>query len=108
MDRTSIGPVSYEGGLRCEIDVDRIQIKCGQAFILSCPVLFYCRESFNQGRRRYYIDLRQNSRGRFLKLTMLAGGERVWPMSSHMTLSLRYLLARFLFYMYCSSGNFRQ
>jgi len=30
-------------------------------------------ESFVQGRRRYYVDLRQNQRGRFLKVTMLAG-----------------------------------
>ena len=33
------------------------------------------RESFSQGRRRYFVDLRQNQRGRFLKLTMLAGGK---------------------------------
>ena len=32
-------------------------------------------ESFSQGRRRYYVDLRQNERGRFLKVTMLAGGK---------------------------------
>lgn len=30
---------------------------------------------FSQGRRRYYVDLRQNPRGRFLKLTMLAGSK---------------------------------
>ena len=30
---------------------------------------------FSQGRRRYYVDLRQNQRGRFVKVTMLAGGK---------------------------------
>ena len=38
-------------------------------------VLFLFRETFNQGRRRYYVDLRQNERGRFLKVTMLAGNK---------------------------------
>ena len=33
------------------------------------------RESFSQGRRRFYVDLRQNERGRFLKVTMLAGAK---------------------------------
>lgn len=32
-------------------------------------------DSFSQGRRRYFVDLRQNQRGRFLKVTMLAGGK---------------------------------
>ena len=41
--------------------------------IISLSVLF--RETFNQGRRRYYVDLRQNDRGRFLKVTMLAGSK---------------------------------
>ena len=34
-----------------------------------------CSENFKQGRRQYYVDLRQNPRGRFLKLTMLAGNK---------------------------------
>ena len=38
-------------------------------------MLLVCRDSFSQGRRRYYIDLRQNQRGRFLKITMLAGNK---------------------------------
>lgn len=32
-------------------------------------------ETFTQGRRRYFIDLRQNQRGRFLKISMLAGNK---------------------------------
>ena len=35
----------------------------------------HCSETFSQGRRRYYVDLRQNQRGRFVKVTMLAGGK---------------------------------
>ena len=32
----------------------------------------YIRELLTQGRRRFFIDLRQNPRGRFLKLTQTA------------------------------------
>ena len=35
----------------------------------------FCSETFSQGRRRYFVDLRQNQRGRFVKVTMLAGGK---------------------------------
>ena len=36
-------------------------------------VYVFCRELFTQGRRRYFVDLRQNQRGRFLKVTMVTG-----------------------------------
>ena len=42
---------------------------------LPLPAPLPSSESFAQGRRRYYVDLRQNQRGRFLKVTMLAGGK---------------------------------
>lgn len=44
-------------------------------FVGNCQFSFLCRESLSQGRRRYFIDLRQNQRGRFLKVTMLAGSK---------------------------------
>ena len=38
----------------------------------------YFSENFSQGRRRFYVDLRQNPRGRFLKLTQLTPGGRTF------------------------------
>ena len=36
------------------------------------------RDNFRQGHRRYFVDLRQNQRGRFLKLSLIAGGNKVF------------------------------
>lgn len=35
-------------------------------------------DNFRQGHRRYFVDLRQNQRGRFLKLSLIAGGNKVF------------------------------
>ena len=54
-----------------------VDIFCSAKMLISLSLslsLVYS-DSFSQGRRRYFVDLRQNQRGRFLKLTMLAGGK---------------------------------
>lgn len=63
-----------------------------------------CRESFNQGRRRYYVDLRQNQRGRFVKITMLAGNKTFVAIPGDALCRFRDSLAKLLD-QHCSEGE---
>ena len=80
----------------CDYRMVLLYILTDSTLRIFLPLVHLCSDSFSQGRRRYFVDLRQNQRGRFLKLTMLAGGKTFVAIPGDGLMEFRDALAELL------------